>query len=147
MSATLDHTVLDHLKSLHTNAIDARNGYREAVEDAHGHGMTDLFQNMIALHTKNADELADALHRAGEPADEHGSFMSTVHRTVINIRSLFGGLGGSVLPGLIDGEKRNISYYQRALDIAELPPETHTLLATHRDRLQAAVATMQAIKH
>jgi hypothetical protein len=29
-------TMIDHLKSLHTSAIDARNGYREALKDTEG---------------------------------------------------------------------------------------------------------------
>jgi uncharacterized protein (TIGR02284 family) len=137
---------IDYVKSLHTAAIDARNGYEEALQDAEGHGMSSLFRDMIALHTKNADELAAALHQAGVPVNDSASFMSTVHRTVISIRSLFGGLGQSVLPGLIDGESRNISHYDRALAATTLPAATRTLLITQRGRLAAAISKMQAEK-
>jgi hypothetical protein len=32
----LDHDILEYLKSLHTSAVDARNGYQEALKDAEG---------------------------------------------------------------------------------------------------------------
>lgn len=57
--------ILDRLKSLHTSAIDARNDYREAMEDAGSQGMTPLFREMNALHEGNADELRRELVAAG----------------------------------------------------------------------------------
>ena len=58
----MNNNILDHLKSLHTSAIDARNGYQEALKEADGKGMTPLFRDMIALHERHADELARELH-------------------------------------------------------------------------------------
>jgi hypothetical protein len=63
----LDNDTLGRLKSLHTSAIDARNGYQEALDDTEGKGMTPLFRDMIALHESNADELARELAEAGVP--------------------------------------------------------------------------------
>ena len=34
----------ERLDTLHTSAIDARNGYREALEDADKHGLTGLLR-------------------------------------------------------------------------------------------------------
>lgn len=139
-------SIIEHLKSLHTNAIDARKGYEEALADADGRGLTGRFRAMIGLHATNADELAGELGRMGEHADSGGSFMSTLHRTIMSVRGLFGGLDESVLPGLIDGERRNVSYYDEALAEPSLAPDQRTLLAAQRERLQAAVAEMQAEK-
>ena len=118
----MDSDTLDHLKSLHTNAIDARNGYQEALEDAEGKGMTPLFRDMIALHEGNAAELARELTKANEIPDDKGSFMTMVHKTIMDVRSLFDGLDESVLPGLIDGEKRNVSKYDDAFKDADGDP-------------------------
>ena len=139
--------VIDHLKSLHTGAVDARHGYEEALNDADGRGMTPLFRDMIALHERNATELAAQLRAAGEQANDDGSFMSTVHRTIMSVRGLFGGLGESVVPGLIDGEKRNVSSYDDALKINGLPADTRLLLTQQRERLQAAIDSMQVPVH
>jgi uncharacterized protein (TIGR02284 family) len=110
---------LEQLKSLHTASIDARNGYREAVKDAHrGKDLISLFQQMSELHDNNATDIQKILVREGERESESGSFMSSVHRTIMDIRAIFGGLDKSVLPGLIDGERRNVSHYDEALAVA-----------------------------
>jgi len=142
----MEADVIDDFKTLHTNAIDARHGYEEALHDAEGRGMTPLFRDMIALHNTNADELADVLIRGGAAADESGSFMSAVHRTVISIRALFGGLDSSVLPGLIDGETRNVKRYEKALDQPALDPANRALLETQRRRLDDAIIRMESLE-
>ncbi|MDF3809920.1 DUF2383 domain-containing protein [Rhodopseudomonas sp. BAL398] len=139
----MDKDILDHLKTLHTSAIDARSGYEEALEDAEGKGMTPLFRDMIALHDSNAEELGGALINAGETADEDGSFMSLVHRTIMNVRSLFNGLDGSVLPGLIDGEKRNVAKYDDALKVTAGSPAIASMLSAQRGKIEQKIALMQ----
>ncbi|MFT4276573.1 MAG: PA2169 family four-helix-bundle protein [Rhodopseudomonas sp.] len=139
----MDNEIIDHLKTLHTTAIDARNGYEEALEDAEGKGMTPLFRDMIALHHGNAEELAGMLINAGETADDSGSFMSVVHRTIMSVRSLFDGLDGSVLPGLIDGEKRNLSKYDDALKAVAASPGVASTLTAQRARISEKIALME----
>ena len=140
----MDNEALDHLRSLHTSAIDARNGYQEALEDAEGKGMTPLFRDMMALHEANAGELASELTKANELPDEKGSFMTVVHKTVMDVRSLFNGLDESVLPGLIDGEKRNVSKYNEALKPGAVPANLASLLIRQRDGLLKKIAFMEA---
>lgn len=135
---------VDHLKSLHTSAIDARNGYQEALKDADGNGMSPLFGDMIAVHERHAGELARELNRANEIPDESGSFMTTVHKTIMDVRSLFNGLDESVLPGLIDGETRNVSKYDDAIASGTAPANVVTLLTAQRDRLVQMISDMRA---
>jgi uncharacterized protein (TIGR02284 family) len=140
----MEDTQTDQLKSLHTAAIDARNGYTEALDDAKGQGLSPLFDDMIAMHSKNADELASELQKLGEEADDSGSFMTTVHRTIMSVRSMFNGLGDSVLPGLIDGEMRNLKHYDDVLDTPEASVELRPVLLAERGRIEAAIARMRA---
>lgn len=146
MEAELNTDILDHLKSLHTSAIDARNGYQEALEDAEGRGLTPLFRDMITLHHTNAEELASLLHAAGEQADDSGSFMSVIHRTIMSVRSLFNGLDDSVLPGLIDGEKRNLAKYDEAMPAAAQAPEIAAKLEAQRARIREKIGLMEQQK-
>jgi uncharacterized protein (TIGR02284 family) len=143
MEAPLDDNILDHLKTLHTSAIDARNGYQEALEDAEGKGLTSLFRDMIALHHANSEELGGLLINAGEEADDTGSFMSVVHKTIMSVRSLFDGLDGSVLPGLIDGEKRNLAKYDDALQASASAPAIVGTLTAQRNKLREKIELMQ----
>ena len=138
--------VLDQLKALHTSAIDARNGYREALKDADGKGMTPLFREMVALHDGNADELARELTRGNEVPDEKGSFMTVIHETIMDVRSLFNGLDESVLPGLIDGEQRNVSKYDDALKETKATPYIVGLLTSQREKIVQKIAEMETQK-
>jgi hypothetical protein len=61
-------------------------------------GVTSLFRDMIALRTEHAAALAQDLRAEGETVDDTGSFMSTVHRSVIIIRSVMTRLDESILP-------------------------------------------------
>jgi uncharacterized protein (TIGR02284 family) len=134
----------DDLKSLHTALIDSRNGYQEALEDAGPRGLTTLFQQMIALRTQHSAALETYLVNLGEQPSEDGSFMSTVHRTVIGIRSLFGELDERILPGLIDGEERIRGYYDEAIETAGSGGAERQTLMTQRAELDEVIASMQA---
>jgi len=142
----MTNDILDHLKSLHTSEIDARNGYQEALKQADGKGMTPLFREMMELHERNAAELARALARDDEVADEKGSFMTVVHETIMDLRSMFNGLEESMLPGLIDGEKRNVSKYDGAILTARTRPIIANFLASQRDRIVEKIAAMETQK-
>jgi len=142
----MDEHVLEQLKSLHTHAIDARHGYKEALDDAEGHGLTSLFRDMIALHENNAKELSACLVRSGVPVNDDGSFMTVVHRTIMKIRSLFNGLGEGVLPGLIDGEERNAASYDSVLAMQTLPADVRDVLTAQRGRIEAAITGMRMMR-
>lgn len=133
---------IDELKSLHTTLIDARNGYLEALKNAQGKGLSPLFRDMLALHQSHADALADLLGQYGERVTDSGSLLSTIHRAVINVRALFGGLSSKVLPGLIDGERRIVQHYDDALVHAS--PSDYPLLTKQRVSLASKVAEMEA---
>ena len=135
----------EQLEDLHTSAIDARNGYREAFEDADKHGLVALFKDMASLHQSNADELAAELARRGTPVDADGSFMSAVHQTIMSIRGLFGALDQSVLPGLIDGEERNLAKYDAALEELASDGPASLLLKTQRERIASSVKIMKSM--
>ncbi|MDB5479007.1 MAG: hypothetical protein JWO83_60 [Caulobacteraceae bacterium] len=142
----MSHDLLEDLKALHTAAIDARSGYEEARDDAEGRDTRPLFQELIAVHTKNADDLSHILQRSGAPVGEDGSFMAAVNRTVMSVRSLFGALGEGVVPALIEAEKHNLARYDDVLKSEEAPPDVREVLATNRERLEAAIDRMRALK-
>jgi uncharacterized protein (TIGR02284 family) len=139
----MSDALLKDLKSLHTADIDSLHGYEEARKDAEGRGMTPLFQELIVMHTRNAADLAAELQARGERADDEGSFMSAVNRTIMDVRGLFGGLGESVLPGLIDGEKRNLHHYDRVLASADLSANLRVILEGNRTRLEQTLDELE----
>ncbi|MGL4396813.1 MAG: ferritin-like domain-containing protein [Hyphomicrobium sp.] len=134
----------DALKSLHTTLIDSRKGYEAALESADGRGMGALFQDMVALRARHATELTGHLTKLGETPDADGSFMATVHWAVINVRALITGLDESVLPGLIDGEERILSYYDEAIEAARNAPDERAVLIAQRQQVTDKIAGMKA---
>lgn len=136
---------VENLKSLHTALIDSREGYKEALADAEGKGLAPLFREFIELRTRHHAELDSLLRASGAVPDESGSFMSTVHRTIMKVRSLFGGLDESVLPGMIDGEKRIVGYYED-VEKAGPPAEAAAVLSAQRRTIQDKIAQMEIQK-
>jgi hypothetical protein len=91
------------------------------LEDAKGKGLSGLFREMMALRQRDEDELAQSLRGLGREPDRDGSFMSSVHRVVIKVRSLFTDLDESILPGLIDGYFRGWLTAWRARRVRHRP--------------------------
>lgn len=132
---------IDNLKNLHTILIDSRHGYEEALEDAGGRGLTGLFRDMIAMRTKDIAETSALIAARGGEAHSTGSIMTTVNKFIISIRSLFGDLDERILSGLINGERRIVTYYDDALQTSETATERETL-ERQRTKVQAVIAAM-----
>ena len=69
-----------------------------------------MFQEMIVLRTHDAEEVASTLKFFGEEVDQEGSLTNAVQMAVSNVLSIFSGFDDSILPGLIDGERRILNY-------------------------------------
>jgi hypothetical protein len=69
--------------------------------------------------------------------------MTIVHKTIMDARSLFNELDESVLPGLIDGEKRNVSKYDDALKDTKISADIINQLAIHRGRIAQKITQME----
>ena len=134
---------IDTLRRLHTDAVDAMNGYDEAIRDADNHSWVTVFEEMGAFHRGAASDLATELGRLGERPSEDGSFMSTVHRSIMKLRSLVGGLDRSVLSGVIDGEERNLARYDEAIESGGLQTSSLAIVAKLRRDLGVAIARMR----
>lgn len=138
---------LEKLDALVTTLIDSRHGYEEALNDAGERGLTGLFQEMIAMRTEDIEGLQPVLASgAGEMADPDGSFMATVHRTVISVRSVFSELDEAILPSLISGEERILNTYDEAIAASHADAPEYALLINQRDRLATKIGQMQAMK-
>ena len=61
-------------------------------------------KQMATLRQKDHTELHRALLAAGETPDENGSFMTTVHETVVSVRAAIIGVSEKTLPAFIGGE-------------------------------------------
>ena len=135
----------DQLKALHTALIDARKGYEEALRDSDAAAASRVFSDMIALREKHHSELHGSLTRLGEKPDEDGSFMATVHETVIGLRSVVAGLDTSALSSFVSGEERILDQYDDALAEAGADPALTAILTRQKQELQGRIQNMERL--
>jgi uncharacterized protein (TIGR02284 family) len=135
----------DSLKKLHTDLVDNRNGYEEAVKDAEL-PLKAFFAEMVALKEKDHAELHGALTRLGEKPDEDGSLMSTVHKTVISVRAAVTGLGTSALSSFVMGEEQIVDAYDTALKDFASDPEIVATLTRQKATLLTKIAQMRQME-
>ena len=135
----------DSLKKLHTDLVDNRNGYEEAVKDAEL-PLKAFFAEMVALKEKDHAELHGALTRLGEKPDEDGSFMSTVHKTVISVRAAVSGLGTNALSSFVMGEEQIVDAYDTALKDFASDPEIVATLTRQKATLLTKIAQMRQME-
>jgi len=133
----------DALKNLHNTLVDSRNGYDEARKQTTQPGMAELFRNMIVLRTKHIGEIEHRLATMGVDFDVSGTLMSTVHRTVIDIRSLLTGLDANALPSFASGEENILKQYDQTLRMAGGDNDVTTLLTQQRDVVAAKIDGMR----
>lgn len=135
----------ESLKKLHTDLVDNRNGYEEAVKDAEP-PLKAFFAGMVALKEKDHAELHGALSRLGEKPDEDGSFMSTVHKTVISVRAAVTGLGTNALSSFVMGEEQIVDAYDTALKDFASDPEIVATLTRQKATLLTKIAQMKQME-
>lgn len=136
----------DKFQDLLTVVIDSRNGYREALDDTKLANMAAFFASMLELKDRHVIGLEGLLRQRGQVPDESGSFLTTINRAIFSIRSVFGGVDENVLPGLIDGETRIISYYDDAIVVAIERDHEKDELTKQRLELTQMIDTMRAMQ-
>jgi uncharacterized protein (TIGR02284 family) len=132
------------LASLHTAIVDAHNGYEEAIRRAELPELKVIFQRLNALHETARAELHKALLARGFTPDESGSFMSTVHKTVISVRSVVAGLDAESLSSFASGEERIVEEYDKAIDDNASDESLVALLERQEAKLKSAISDMRA---
>lgn len=135
----------DKLKKLHTTMIDNVEGYEKAVVDAEHPKVKALFAEMLALKRSNHAELHSALTKMGEAPDESGSFMATVHKTVIGVRAATTGLEENSLPSFISGEEQVLEEYRDAITECSGQTAVLDILNKQRANLADKIAKMKTM--
>lgn len=134
-----NHSIVE----LHTALIDACNGYDEAIKDARKPDLVALFQRAKSLHEKEHANIHAILSARGATPDDKGSFMSTIHETVISVRSAIVGLDKGSLSSFAAGEERMIEAYDEAIRSNGDDAAVCTALEQQRSELVELVGEMQ----
>jgi uncharacterized protein (TIGR02284 family) len=132
----------ESLKTLHTALIDANDGYDKAIEKSEDAALTSQLRATSDLHRAAHGDVHRLLTARGEKPDEDGSFMGTVHRTVIAARSAIVGLDEGSLDAFASGEENNLEKYDDAIR-DETDVSARETLSRHRQRLADQVGAMK----
>lgn len=129
-------TPIETLSALHVKIVDAANGYEEAMELAKRANVGEHCAELRKTHLAHAHELAGLLLERGARPDSDGSYMSLVHKVVLNVRFAFTADEQSLVPGLRDGEKRILEAYDDTLREAEVAEDAFTRTEVNRLKKQ-----------
>jgi len=133
-------TPVETLSTLYTTVVDAVKGYDEAAKIAKRDQIGTMCAELKKTHMGHAHDIAGLLLERGERPDADGSYMSVVHKIVLNARFMITADEESLLPGLRDGEKRLLEVYDDTLREAEIAagafqPAEIEVLKAHRDHI------------
>lgn len=130
------------LSALHTALVDAREGYGKALEKAQDAELLTQLRAVDALHAAAHEDIHAALASRGAKADDDGSLMGAVHKTVISARSALIGLDEGALASFASGEEHTLKRYDEAI-ANEGDPRLRVALTHHRDALAEKVSEMK----
>jgi uncharacterized protein (TIGR02284 family) len=110
---------LDALIDLHTRSVDTQRGFEKMVEKAEP-TFRPVVERFLALHTRHVSRLGAMVREMGAVPDASGSFMGTVNRAVVTLRSAFDAIDADVMTQIRNGEDSVLEAFDRAL-AASLP--------------------------
>jgi hypothetical protein len=123
---------------------DALEGYRTMLEKAEP-SFEPTVTTLIEQHRAARDDLETLLRErgAGAAAARDGSLMGAVHKTVVTLRAVVDDPDADWIPGIVDGERRNLDKFDAALAEGASDPALQSVLRKHRDALQRQVEALE----
>lgn len=129
--------------ALKTAMDDATEGYEKMLEKAEP-AFKPTVSELLAHHRATSLDIAAVLQDRGIALDPHGSLMGAVHKTVVTVRSLLDDVDEDFIPGIVDGEKRNLEKFDAALTENAADPVLRATVGKHREELERLVNELGA---
>jgi hypothetical protein len=104
----------DALVALHRRTVDDIAGFAAMVDRAEP-DFRAVAQRFHDLHRRHAAQLALMLRERGLEPDADGSFMATVNKVVVRVRSLLDDIDGDVMHQVRSGEEWTLDAFDRAI--------------------------------
>ena len=123
-------------------------GFEKAIADIKDENidLKELFQSYAAQSRKNSEELAAIVGSADE-VETGNSVSGTLHRTWIDVKSIFGGSDReSILSEAERGEDAIKKAYQDALSSEDLPAEAVQTVTSQAGEINAAHDQIKALR-
>jgi uncharacterized protein (TIGR02284 family) len=135
--------VISTFNGLLSTAVNAREGYRTAAQDASDSDLTTFLNKAAQERATMVAELEDLVRTSGGNPDSSGTTAGSSHRGWIDVRSTLGDADTSVLQECLRGEKHAISDYKKALSEKSLSSDARDTLQDHLDQIQTAAYELE----
>lgn len=117
---------------------DGRQGYQQAAENIEHADLQRVFGTYAQQRAQYAASLRDEVRRLGGEPEEDGTFVGTLHRGWINIKSAITSQDlGAVVAECERGEDTALEDYKKALDNA-LPANVRTVVQEQYEGVRKA---------
>ena len=129
---------LEALVGLHTISVDTLHGFQKMSEKAEPE-FRPVVDRFCAVHIRHAARLDTMVREMGGIPDASGSFMGTVNRAVVGLRSIFDTIDAGVMKNVREGEDRVVAAFNNALR-SSLPQGHQQALTQMQAELAAVLA-------
>lgn len=138
-----NQTIVGGLSDLATTLVDVTRGYKE-MEDRAEPDLLPTIKSLKDRHERDAAEVLSLLEKTGGRPEDTGSVMGAVHEAVATARDWFGGLDGSAIDAIVDGEEQVLEQYRDALAQTHGTPEIHDVMVRQKNELSQEVDALRA---
>lgn len=145
--STYTTTISEKLNSILEKTYDANKGYQKASEKTDNPYLKSFFDKKSAERHTFGQELKSEITNLGQKWDEDGSVTAAMHRTWMDVKSLFSANDDeAMLEEAIRGEKASVEEYKEVLSETSLPPSTTTLLTQQMSQIQADLNLVKCLE-
>ncbi|MFU8805259.1 MAG: ferritin-like domain-containing protein [Bradymonadaceae bacterium] len=138
--------LINILSDLRETNIDLRKTYETAAENVDDTTLRNKFTQLSEQNQRFATELENEISNLGERPKSDGSFVGTLHRGFMDIRSAF---SKNDVPAMIDecirAEKMAIDNYEDALN-NDFPANVQTLVSRQYGALKSVREDLKNLK-
>lgn len=129
--------LLDELEEILEKNIDAERGYSKAAEKAENPAVKRYFENKSRERREFNSDLKTQIKAAYSDFDEDGSFTGSIHRTWMDLKSIFSANDDeAMLEESIRGDKAAVEEYDDVLEEESLPVGLRNLLLNQRTKIK-----------
>ena len=134
--------ISNKLNELLIKNYDAEKGYLNAIDNVNNNELKMFFKRRASERSVFAKELRTEILQYGQIPEDSGSFKGTMHRNWMSLKSTFTSNNEeAILEEAIKGEEASLEEYDKLLKENNLPPTIDSLIAKHRNAIQAAINT------
>lgn len=145
--STYTEEVGEKLNDLLEKTYDAEKGFKKASENVEHGQLKQYFSGKAQERYDFGHALKTEIRQFGQEVDKGGSVAGTVHRSWMDIKSLFSADDEeAMLEEAITGEKNAVEAYDEILSDTSLPASTATLLRQQRDTINTGLQNIKTLE-